>query len=98
MRGRGKSSGGVYSGKSAPKETLKEKPKKKTQESSSSDDSVESGTQQILSKRKDQPASREISSADAAREEVESLFSESQPKRPAQEKTRQLPLKSDRKY
>jgi hypothetical protein len=81
MRGRGKSSGGVSSGKTALKETPKEKPKKKPQQSS--DDSDESDTQQNLNKRKDLPASREISCADAAREEVESLLSEPEPKRPA---------------
>ena len=68
MRGRGRSSGGGSSGKSAPKETLKE--------SSSSDDSEDSGPPQILKKRTDKPASREILSADVAREEVESLLNE----------------------
>jgi hypothetical protein len=85
MSARGKSSGGVSSGKSALKETQKEKPKKKPQQSS--DGSDESDTPQILNKRKDQPASREILCADAAREEVESLLSEPEPKRPAQKKT-----------
>ena len=50
----------------------KETPK----ESSSSDDSEDSGPPQILKKRTDKPASREILSADVAREEVESLLNE----------------------
>jgi hypothetical protein len=60
MRGRGRSSGGGSSGKSAPKETQKEKPKETPKESSSSDDSEDSGPPQILKKRTDKPASREI--------------------------------------
>ena len=60
MCGRGRSSGGGSSGKSAPKETQKEKPKEKPKDSSSSDDLEETGTQQILKKRTDKPASREI--------------------------------------
>ncbi len=89
MRGRGRSSGGGSSGKSAPKETPKEKPKQKPQERSSSDDSDESGTQQILKKRTDKPVSREISCVDAAREEVECLMSVPEPKRHAQKKAGQ---------
>jgi hypothetical protein len=80
MRGRGRSSGGGSSGKSAPKETQKEKPKETPKESSSSDDSEDSGPPQILKKRTDKPASREILSADVAREEVESLLNEPPPK------------------
>ena len=60
MRGRGKASGGGSSGRSAPKETQKQKPKEKPQEKRSSDDLDEAGTQQTVSKRKDQPARREI--------------------------------------
>ena len=87
MRGRGRSSGGGSSGKSAPKETQKEKPNETPKESSSSDDSEDSGPPQILKKRTDKPASREILSADVAREEVESLLNEPPPKTIAQKKT-----------
>ena len=86
MRGRGRSSGGGSSGKSAPKETQKEKPKETPKESSSSDDSEDSGPPQILKKRTDKPASREILSANVAREEVESLLNEPPPKTIAQKK------------
>ncbi len=82
MCGGGKSSGNVSSGNRGRVPALKEKVK---QSGKDSDDSVP-----WTKKRKDQ--SREISAAEAAREEVESLLCEPAPKKSTQKPPEKLTL------